>query len=439
MNVAPNGSPRGTPRAHVAPRRPAAVSLLRSAAGALLGAAVVGLLVATFGGTAAAQSGMPAPTPRDVRPQDPLAPPGGTPPVDPRRELPTPGTQLPGATDALRAGWSLPRPQPQFQGFPVFPSQLQGYGGYPSRGPAGQPGVGALPLLPPVPAEPVEPGWPDWARTRDKAPLPFAPDLALLIRNADRVWFRPNAEEPFVPLFFHDKLRTLSAGASIEVRQNGEFELLLHQSTRVQTRGPTAIDLLALTATEVSLRVRALTWLRLGASSRTHSVQLPDGSTLFVDAPPAPAAGPFAPPPDPMSAPLDGVTDIVLARVDEPAWLGGRATMTNLGATTVRWQHAGGEATLAPGHRLTLFLRPPGAVEPAELVVRDGEQQRVEAGVVCRSAGGGSATWSGARFELPPGASVRFDPQQGRPFDPPAPKPPRPPADPATTAPPAPR
>lgn len=343
--------------------------------------------------------------------QDPARPQGagGQQPGTQGPEAVVPGTQLPGARNPLQVRWTTPN-TPTFQGFPVFPSQLSGYGEFPSAG-----GVPSLPL---VPAADEPPGWPAWARTRDKEPLPYAPELALLIRHVDRVWQRAAADEPFVPLYFHDKFRTLQPGAAVEVRQNGEFELLLHSSTRLVSRGPSRIELAKLTPTDVHLQVYALTWMRIGAMDRAHTIELPDGSILRI-ATPAPATVPaFLPLPIPMSAPLPGVTELVIARADEPEWLGGRATLTNLGSTEVRWQHAGGDVVLLPSHRVTFFLQPPRQRLGAELEVRGASVEKVDATVVCRAAGDGRATWSGASFELPPGAQVRFDPQQGRPFEP---------------------
>jgi hypothetical protein len=281
--------------------------------------------------------------------------------------------------------------------------------------------TGGPTLLPDAP-----PGWPLWVRTKDKEPLPFAPDLALLVRHSDRVWLQTSDEEPFVPLFFHDKLRTVRAGARVEVRQNGEFELLLHESSRLVARGVTTLRLVAMDTTSVQIELRQLTWVRVGASGRDNTILLPDGSSLWIKAPPAPeapAAGPqpFLPQPIQTSAPLAGVTDVVIERQSDPGWFGGRATLTNLGATDVVYRHRGGEVVLPPLHRITLFLQPSDAPPGSELAVEGGTAEREGATAVCRTPAGGSATWSGARFQLPAGASVTFDPLLGDPFTPPAP------------------
>jgi hypothetical protein len=361
--------------------------------------------------------------------QQPQLPTGPLPPNAPGQlpvpplTSPVPGTMMPAARNPAFSGWVLPNTGATFEGFPVmFPQQLRGYGSYPAGTQAGGDagGRGALPLFPlqPQAIEPAPPGWPEWVRTRDAAPLPFAPDLALLVRNAERVWYRPNDEEPFVPLFFHDKLRTLTAGSSIEVRNIGEFELLLHDSTRLVARGRTRVDLLAMSPTNVQLRVAALTWLRLAVTAREHDVTLPDGSTLHVAAPPAPAAGdvPFVQPPVSMTTPPVGMTEIVIARADEPAWLGGRATVTNVGSTDVVLRHWRGTVTLSPAHRVTLLLQPPAAVAPAALEPGGAAVRPDGDAVVCRAEQPATVSWSGSAFALPAGGSVRFEPQQGQPF-----------------------
>ena len=118
---------------------------------------------------------------------------------------------------------------------------------------------------------------------QSKQPLPFALDQVLLVRQDDRVWWRESAAEPFVPLYFHDKFRTLGVGGEVEVRQVGRFELLLHESTRVETHGPTRLGVIALDEQRVELTLQHLTWLRLHVSSRVHDVHLLDGSMLHID------------------------------------------------------------------------------------------------------------------------------------------------------------
>ncbi len=335
--------------------------------------------------------------------------PGQQQPQQPQPLQQSPQFRVPGSLEGIGPGWAQwreplnsiwvrPPQTPAFAGFPVFPYRLQGYGAYPGDTER-RPGR-SLPL---PPAAPLEPGWPPWARTRDKAPLPFAADLALLIRHTDRVWHRAAIDEPFVPAFFHDKLCTLPAGAEVDVRQSGDFELLLHDSSRVVARGPTFVTLAELTPTTVRLHVPRLTHLRVMASKREHTLVLPDSSRLRFG---AAGAG-------------DLPFDVGITRADEPGWLGGRATLSNLGPSDVVWQHATGQVTLPPGHRVTFFLRPPPDPALPELDVREGVAEPDGDAMVCRSSGDGHVRWSGARFALPAGAQLRLDPIQGRPFAPP--------------------
>lgn len=326
-----------------------------------------------------------------------------------------PGTQAPGAFNPFQERWSQPRTLQLSRGFPIFPSQFAQLGGY-----ATTPDTltsPTSPMLPtPAPAADEPMGWPTWARLKSKEPLPFAPDAALLIRHAERVWFRSEAAEPFVPLAFHDKLRGLKPGASVEVRSIGEFELLLHNSSRLIARGPTMVHVDELAEGKVELRVPTVSWLRIATTGRDHAIALPGGATLRLPAPPPAVVPSFLPAPVPMSAPLPGVTDVVVDRLYEPGWLGGRATVTNLGSTTVTWSCHGGDVPIGPGQRITFFVSAPGAPLPAELAL--GGATRADDGdaVVCRAVQDATVSWSGASFAAPKGATVRFEPQQGRPF-----------------------
>lgn len=343
--------------------------------------------------------GQQGPTPGQIAPQQPFVP----------------GTQSPGATNPFQARWSQPRPLQLNSGFPIFPSQFAALGGYATTPDSLTSPTGQL-LSVPAPAADEPSGWPTWARLKSKEPLPFAPDAALLIRHAERVWFRSDAAEPFVPLAFHDKLRGLKSGASVEVRSIGEFELLLHNSSRLIARGPTLLHLDELAEAKVAVRVPTVSWLRIATTGREHQIVLPGGGTLKIAAPPPSVVPSFLPAPVPMSAPLPGVTDVVIDRLSEPGWLGGRATLTNLGSTEVTWQHAGGAVAVAPGRRIVFFVAEPGASLPADLAL--GGASRLDEGdaVVCRATQDAAVSWSGAAFDVPKGATVRFEPQLGKPF-----------------------
>jgi hypothetical protein len=366
--------------------------------------------------------------------------PSGVPPATGLGTIPVPST-TPRATpnappiepqaprDPLDPIWQPLAPRPSFAGFPVFPSRLQSYGSYPggptTTPPAGELGglaalLGVMPKL-----APEDPGWPTWLKARSRTPLPYAPNLALLVRNADRVWTRAVDDEAFVPLFHHDKLRTLTVGAEVKVPAAGEFELLLHDSGRLIASGPTELRLQTMDPTQVEVVVRTLTRLRLELAGRIHRYRLPDGSTLLVgrsiDEPPAamlPRAPGSAEPPatTPAAPPVPvGNAIVTLERADEPGWLGGRATLFNGGTRQVVWQHAFGECFLEPGQRVVLFLSPPATPIPAALATDvattpDGRVLQAHANEA------GSLAWCGARFELPAGTSLRLDALLGEPF-----------------------
>lgn len=327
----------------------------------------------------------------------------------------------------LTPTWAVWPTTSGFRGFPVFPSALQGYGGYPvapgaAGGAAGTapgnpfgmlfggrtppPMLELLPRRPPLPAAEPEMGWPGWARLRRREPLPYAEDLALLVRHSERVWWRAASDEPHVPLAFHDKLRTLKAGAGVEVRQAGDFELVLHDGSSLVSRGPSSLTVDKLSADEVALQFTALTRVHLIGLRRAQNVVLPDGSSLLW--------GP--PSPELEGEPVDVHVD---RETGEPGWLGGRATITNYGRREVVWRHAFGEQTLKQNERLTLFLAPPATDIGADLVTRDVEVRR-SAGTASCTAGAvpGEVRWSGASFVVAPGRTLRLEGLLGEPFAP---------------------
>lgn len=308
--------------------------------------------------------------------------------------------------DPLQPTWNRLLQAPRFEGFPVFPSRLSGYGNYPAGtapgGPPGQQVPFPLPSLPPAGPEVAD--WPAWARLRDREPLPFTPELALLVRHTDRVWWRRAADEAFVPLFHHDKIAPLGSGGEVQVRQAGEFELLLHSSSRLIAQGPTDLRLTTMTAAAVAIDVLSFTRLRLHVTHREHTLMLPDGTKLVLQ-------------PEPPGVELTGPTVVLFDRVSEPAFYGGRATIYNAGPRDLMLESALGETTLSPGHRVTIFLEPPAA--PIARTLDLGEAVATQDGDDVRVAvpNGGTVAWSGARFTLPAGGDVRLQPLLGQPFD----------------------
>lgn len=315
-----------------------------------------------------------------------------------------------GGPDEFTSIWSRPSP-PQFSGFPVFPARLPGYGGYPlpAQGQEGDPN-GPTPFVPLPAAEPLPAGWPSWVRAQSKRPLPYAIDLGLLISQEGRVWHRATADEPFVPLFYHDKFASLAVGATAESRGTASFEVLLEGSTRIQTRGVTSLTPTKLDEENVHVTIHKLSWMRLTCSKRINIFTLPDGSTVELQAAqPAPVAGLiglFGMPsvPAPLSPPL-----VELRRLDEPGWYGGRATMTNLGGTDIVWNHAFGRTVVAPSHRVTFFISPPTAAMAAGLVPGMTQMEHHGEHVTCKSTRDTEVQWCGARIELRKGTTVTFE------------------------------
>lgn len=351
----------------------------------------------------AAQVPVPVPAPGPAT-QEPRPP--GTERPDPSR-APSPDYRRTRDPDPLDPVWARgPVVQP-FQGFPVFPSQLSGYGAHYPRAP----GDRQLPVLPSLPPAPEETGWPQWVRARGKPPLVYAADKALLVRHADRVWWKAPDEDAFVPLYFHDKLRVVAPGTAVEVRQTGDFELLLHGGGRLVSLGSAVLRVEELTADRVVLRLAALTKLRFEAGTGEHVLLLPDGSSLTIPARPA--------------GELPVTAGVAIDRSSEPGWYGGRAALFNIGQRPVQWTHPCGAVTLAPGERVGLFLTPPAAAIPQALATGEATVAADGGALRCTAAADTAVSWSGARFTLPRGAALRIDPLQGRPFAPASGEPPR--------------
>lgn len=319
----------------------------------------------------------------------------------------------------------MPAPRP-FAGFPVvFPRGLGGFGAYPSANGAGQanaPGLSGLPAgtglqdllalagragmaAPLAPEEPAD--WPRWLRDAAAAPLPYVPDKALLVRHAERVWWKSPDEDAFVPLYFYDKVRSVGVKTAIEVRQNGEFEVLFHGGGRLVSQGQTQLQFQYMDEKRVALQVAAFSKLRIQVSGREYAFELPDGSVLSVPA--------DVPPASPEDIP-DGPALVVLDRAVEPGRYSGRAALWNGGMRTVHWQHAFGKVEIAPGQRVEFFLSKPAQSFAGGLVTNNVQLAADGAALRCTGLGEGHVVWSGAKFALPKGSTLRLDPLLGAPF-----------------------
>ncbi|MCB9887254.1 MAG: hypothetical protein H6838_17320 [Planctomycetes bacterium] len=311
------------------------------------------------------------------------------------------------AQDRLDPIWSQPLPQPTFQGFPSFSSNL--FGAYPKPGGVLEPGA----MIPQLPKLGPSTGWPAWVVARSKEPLPDSPELAMLVRHSDRVWRRERADEPFTPLYHYDRLGTLRDGAEIEVRQTGEFEILFQDSARLVSSGPAELRIVSMTEAAVAVEVRYFTALRLLTVKREYRLVLPDGTLLVV-------------PGDPAEGPPPGRAEVVLLRAAEGDDRPGRATVFQGGDRPARLVFASDgsgtrEAVLENGHRVTVLLQPRREGQLTDGGLDAGALVPIQKGAAVEFTGGAQATvqWSGAAFRVPPGQTLLLDPLQGRPFAPP--------------------
>ncbi|HLQ37770.1 MAG TPA: hypothetical protein VK348_08215 [Planctomycetota bacterium] len=286
-----------------------------------------------------------------------------------------------------------------FQGFPTFPPNLGGYGVYPVPKILTEPpsfAGGALPSLPPGP-----PDWPSWLQFRATKPMPYAPNVAVLVRITDRVWFKTAAEEAFVPCYFFDKVRPVGVGTAVQVRQSGEFELLLQDGSAFAASGPTQLLIAALDDQLVRLDLAVCTQARVRCRERAHELRLPDGSAVLVPAAPGGRGG----------------AELHLQRLDEPGLYGGRATLFHAGGAPVTWRTPLGDHVLASGFRVTLFLQPAPSARPVAFKGVNVDVTARGHTLVCRGRdGGGEVSWSGARVLVPAGAQLDLDPLLGDPF-----------------------
>lgn len=309
--------------------------------------------------------------------------------------------------------WSVPT-TPTAPGFPGFPSRLPGYGNYPLPI---NPATGASPFgadrtdaftLPLAPAEPEPTGWPSWIRSESKTPLPYAIDVGLLISQSGRIWHRDSELEPFEPILVHNKFASLPIDGEVETRSAGSFELLLHDSTRVQSQGLTKMKVNNLDEQNVHLTFTQLSWLRLSSAGRTNQFSLPDGSSVELGAPSI-EGGLLSMFGMPTSTDLLRPPLLEIRRINEPSWYGGRATMTNFGGSDIIWRHEFGVTVIKPDHQVTMFLSPPQQPTAVGLAPGDSEVERSEGKVTCRSNEMTEVEWCGAKIRLPKGAKVSFE------------------------------
>lgn len=284
---------------------------------------------------------------------------------------------------------------PPGMGFPDFPPSLR-WGGYPVPTGFLQPPQFPPGTLPP-PLLPQAPDWPSWIRHKARYELPYEPDHAVVVRMAERVWYRTPDEPAFVPLYHFDKIRPLPGGSEVQIRQRGEFLLLLHEGSRVYSHGVTTMKLAQLDEKLLRMELQAFTSLELLVRERACELALPDGTTLVV----------------PAGKELEGPAYFRLRR-DET-----RASLFNGGHRTAVLRTALGEQPFEPARRTFLLMVPPEPAIAQTLSHPGVEVLRQDARLDCKGGPDGQVIWSGARIALPAGSTLRIDALQGQPFAPP--------------------
>lgn len=300
--------------------------------------------------------------------------------------------QLPGLSPIYKRGFQgMDSTLPEFQGFPTFPPNAAGYGGYtlPPASLVALPEFFAGRLPPPAP-EPRD-DWPSWIRLELEAGTgAFAPSRAVLVRGTDRVWFLAPGEPAFVPLAYHDKVRVLEGGSQIQVRNQGEFQVSFFGGTRMNSQGPVALQIQELSEERIAIRLDTVTRLHLNSRSQPVVVQLL-GSTLLQ-----------------MDQQTQGGTDLFLQREAGHVWVHNWGPGTVVLRSPLRVQGL----ELLPDHRVTLWVAPHRAPVLATDLSLEGALQTLEhqgSLEVTGGSGGGAVTWSGARIRVTEGAVLTLD------------------------------
>jgi hypothetical protein len=278
---------------------------------------------------------------------------------------------------------SIQRLFPYYEGLPTYPNNVPGYGGYPGAGKT--PGEIGLDRVSGLEKPPVDKNrWPSWIEGgmgNDK--MRATPQQAVLVRVADRVWFRAPGEPAFIPLVFYDRFRFMTVGTQVEVRGKGEFHMVLHTGGNVRSRGPCAITVTAMDTKEVGLQLDVVGKLWIKAGLRPYHVTLPDGTEFtFSD------------------------TLLYLER------RGDRCRVSNLGSSPVRFAGSAGSGELDGPERLYLWMRPPGKLPLSREFQAQGDVATSRVGKVTtvRGGTGGKVTWSGAGFKVPGGSTLEIKP-----------------------------
>ncbi|MEZ5965825.1 MAG: hypothetical protein R3F56_18460 [Planctomycetota bacterium] len=307
----------------------------------------------------------------------------------------TPWVPAPGSQNASGAGSSqfpgVQQSSPEFRGFPSVTNR-QGFGAYPNY-----PGLAPSAKIDPQAVPPVGPLrpaglWPSWLTLgRSDDSVRVRPDRALLVRNAERVWYRPAGEPVYVPLPFHDNVREVEAGAAVQVRTHtGEATLVFHDGATLRATGSLSVEvrILADAVAELDLHNVHRAWL--DAKARPVHLRLPDASVLEV-------AGAL----------------VYLARDGE------RLTVCSYGPAGATLRSPLGTVEVPRTRQVQTLMSPlPDGWVSTVLDVDGTVRARAEGRRVAVEGGneGGSLEWSGARVRLSPNQRATVDALAGEVF-----------------------
>lgn len=256
-----------------------------------------------------------------------------------------------------------------------------GFGGYPgATAPPGGLSTGPLALRK-VPE--AEDSWPSWIDGGGSKGMRATPEQAVLVRVSDRVWLRSPNEPAFEPLAFFDRFRFMSSGTQIEVRGQGEYQVILYAGGNLRSRGACALSVKNMDSKEVALELRDVSRMWVKAGLRPFRVVMPDATLLSFSR-----------------------TLVYLERK------GDRCHVSNLGGGTVRFAGTAGNGELRGPQSIRLWMKPASAVVHSRELNATGGVATTRNGAVTRIQGarGGQVAWSGALFRVGAGATLEIKP-----------------------------
>jgi len=267
---------------------------------------------------------------------------------------------------------------PRYEGLPTYPGNVPGYGGYP--GVVGQPG--AVGLGSPGIKSADKDSWPSWITPGNK-PRVVKSTQVVVVRLTDRVWMRKAGERAFVPMAYYDRFRFLETGSQVEVRGKGEYQLVMHDGAGMRSRGPCSLQINSLDESVMDLQITTVNSIWLTAKLRPVRVLLPDGTRLELSA---------------SAVHIERRGDLI--------------RVSNAGSAPIRFAGLCGSGEIRGPRYINVWTEPSKASPLSGSLQLTGRVTQSKAGGVTTLRGGadGQVTWSGARFKLGDGASLKIQP-----------------------------